>query len=160
MEEATGSTIVALADAGKVRLEWRPTIFLDTNLQAQNTAAGNPKSSATATMAFGCAADAGKAAQFHTAIFQAQPTNEGAGFATDTLVTLATVSGVSDIDTFTQCLSSKKYEAWVNNSYAAFSREGVSSTPTAFLNGTELTNDVIRDVAKLTAAIEAAGATK
>lgn len=160
MEAATGSTILQLAQDGKIRLEYRPTIFLDQNLKALNTAAGNPDSSLYATMAFGCAADAGKAAEFHSAVFQAQPKNEGEGYSLETLKAIAGLAGVSDTTAFTECVSSKKYEGWVNNSYDAFSREGVSATPTAFLNGVELTNEVIRDVAKLTAAIDEAAATK
>jgi protein-disulfide isomerase len=159
-EAVTGQTITELADAGKIRLEFRPTIFLDQNLKALNTAAGNPNSSAYATMAFGCAADAGKAAEFHSLVFQSQPGNEGTGFSISDLTNIAMVAGVSDIDTFTECVSSKKYEGWVNNSYDAFSKEGVSATPTVFLNGKELSGDVIRNVAALTAAIEEAGATK
>lgn len=159
-EAATGSTILQLAKDGKIRLEWRPTIFLDENLKALNTAAGNPNSSATATMAFGCAADADKAAEFHTTIFQAQPASEGAGFSKSDLETFATLSGVSDIAAFNECLTSKKYEGWVNNSYDAFSREGVSATPTVFLNGKELTYEEIRDAAAFTAVVEQAAATK
>lgn len=160
LEETTGSTILELAQAGKIRLEYRPTIFLDENLKALNTAAGNPDSSLYATMALGCAADQDKAAEFHKFVFQAQPANEGDGFSVSDLTAMAGLAGVADTATFTECLSSKKYEGWVNNSYDAFSREGVSATPTAFLNGKELTNDVIRDVAALTAAIEEAAATK
>ena len=159
-EATSGQTITALADEGKIRLEFRPTIFLDQNLKALNTAAGNPNSSALATMAFGCAADAGKAAEFHSLVFQSQPGNEGTGFSVSDLTNIAMVAGVADVDAFKQCVSSKKYEGWVNNSYDAFSKEGVSATPTVFLNGKELSGDVIRNVAALTAAIEEAGATK
>jgi protein-disulfide isomerase len=111
-------------------------------------------------MAFGCAADAGKAAEFHSLVFQSQPGNEGTGFSISDLTNIAMVAGVADVDAFKQCVSSKKYEGWVNNSYDAFSKEGVSATPTVFLNGKELSGDVIRNVAALTAAIEEAGATK
>jgi hypothetical protein len=44
----------------------------------------------------------------------------------------------------------------VNNSYDKFSKEGVSSTPTGLLNGTEVPAETMFDPAKLTAAIEAA----
>lgn len=158
-EEASGDALVALANEGKVRLEFRPTIFLDVNLQAPNTAAGNPNSSLYASMAFGCAVDQDKAAEFHRAIFAAQP-SEGRGYSVTDLVTIAQLAGVADIDTFTECVSSKKYEGWVNNSYDAFSKEGVNATPTVLLNGETLSPDVIRDPAALTAAITAAGETK
>lgn len=158
-EDASGDAIVALANEGKVRLEFRPTIFLDVNLRAQNTAAGNPNSSLYATMAFGCAVDQDKAAEFHKALFAAQP-SEGRGYSVTDLVTIAQLSGVADIDTFTECVSSKKYEGWVNNSYDAFSSEGISATPTVLLNGEELGPDLIRNPEALTSAITTAGATK
>lgn len=160
MEDAVGSVIEQLATEGKLRVEYRPTIFLDQNLKALNTAAGNPNSSLYASMAFGCAVDQGKGLEYHRALFQAQPLNEGTGYSINDLTAIAGIAGVADSTTFTECLSSKKYEGWVNNSYDAFSKEGVSSTPTAFLNGTELTPDVLRDPVALQAAIQEAAATK
>ena len=157
-EEASGAAIQGLIDAGKVRVEYRPTIFLDKNLLSSNTAAGNPNSSQRATMAFGCAVDAGAAEKFHLGIFAAQPAEEGSGFSNDTLISVAEASGITgaELDTFTECLTSEKYAGWVANSYAAFDSEGVSSTPTGLLDGTELSGDVLFDPAQLTAAIEAA----
>lgn len=157
-EDASGEAIQGLIDAGKVRVEYRPTIFLDKNLMSSNTAAGNPDSSQRATMGFGCAADADAAEKYHAGVFNSQPAEEGAGFSNDTLVSIAESSGItgSALDTFKDCLSSEKYAGWVANSYAAFDSEGVSSTPTGLLNGTELTGEVLFDPTQLTAAIEAA----
>jgi protein-disulfide isomerase len=109
-------------------------------------------------MAFGCAVDAGAAEKFHLGIFAAQPAEEGSGFSNDTLISVAEASGITgaELDTFTECLTSEKYAGWVANSYAAFDSEGVSSTPTGLLDGTELSGDVLFDPAQLTAAIEAA----
>jgi protein-disulfide isomerase len=74
------------------------------------------------------------------------------------LVSVAAASGLSgaDLDSFTECLTSEKYAGWVANSYDLFNSEGVSSTPTGILNGTELAGEVLFDPAQLTAAIEAA----
>ena len=158
MEAQSRAKITELVDAGKIRLEFRPTIFLDENLKNDNLAAGNPDSSLTASMAFGCAVDAGKAKEFHANVFLNQPATEGEGFSEATLSAIAEAVGISGdaLTTFNDCLSSKKYESWVNNSYDAFSKEGVTSTPTAFLNGKELTGEVLFDPAALAAAIEAA----
>ena len=157
-EEASGAAIQGLIDAGKVRVEYRPTIFLDKNLLSSNTAAGNPNSSQRATMAFGCAVDAGAAEKFHAGVFSNQPAEEGSGFSNDTLISVAEATGITgaELDTFTECLTSEKYAGWVANSYDAFDSEGVSSTPTGLLDGTELSGDVLFDPAQLTAAIEAA----
>jgi protein-disulfide isomerase len=157
-EEASGDAIQSLIDAGKVRVEYRPTIFLDKNLLSSNTAAGNPNSSERASMAFGCAVDAGAEENYHRGVFAVQPSEEGSGFSNETLISVAENSGISGdaLTTFTDCLTSEKYAGWVANSYAAFESEGVSSTPTGFLDGTELSGDVLFDPAQLTAAIEAA----
>ena len=159
-EEASGAAIQGLIDAGKVRVEYRPTIFLDKNLISLNTAAGNPNSSQRATMGFGCAVDANAAERYHAGVFVKQPADEGAGFSNDDLISVAESSGISGdaLETFTDCLESEKYAGWVANSYAAFDSEGVSSTPTGFLNGTELSGEVLFDPTQLTAAIEAAAA--
>lgn len=159
MEQKSGQTILDLAAAGKIRLEWRPTIFLDNNLKAENTAAGNPDSSLRATAAFGCAVDQGKATEFHTALFGAQPTTEGEGYSDDALLAIAKANmDETQLAAFTTCFTAKQYEGWVQNSYDLFSKEGVTSTPTAILNGKELPSDTAFDPAKLTEAITAATA--
>ena len=156
-EAASGVILQGLIDAGKVRVEYRPTIFLDRNLIAQNTAAGNANSSQRATLGFGCAVDAGAEVDYHAQLFANQP-QEGAGFTNDALIGFAETAGITGdaLTTFTDCLTSEKYAGWVANSYSAFDSEGVSSTPTGILNGTALTNSVLFDPAQLTAAIEAA----
>ena len=157
-EEASGAALQGLIDAGKVRVEYRPTIFLDKNLLSSNTAAGNPNSSQRATLGFGCAVDANAAEKYHAGVFANQPTDEGAGYSNDTLISIAESAGITGdaLTTFTDCLSSEKYAGWVANSYDAFNSEGVSSTPTGLLDGTELTGEVLFDPTKLTSAIEAA----
>ena len=145
LELANGVGIQALADAGKITLIWRPTVFLDGSPASQ--AGPNPNSSVRATMAWGCAIDAGKGAEFHTYLFAHQPAKEGTGWSDDQLTTYASDVGItgSALDTFKACYSSRKYESWVKNSYAAFESEGVAGTPAGFLNGTELTPDQIAD---------------
>jgi protein-disulfide isomerase len=157
-EKSSGSALQGLVDAGKVRVEYRPTIFLDKKLQAENTAAGTDNSSKRATLGFGCAVDADVADKYHAGVFAVQPATEGDGYSNETLISVAKSSGVTGdaLTTFTDCLTSEKYSGWVANSYAAFDSEGVSSTPTGLLDGTELTGDVLFDPVKLTAAIEAA----
>lgn len=156
-EAASGVILQGLIDAGKVRVEYRPTIFLDKNLMAQNTAAGNPNSSRRATLGFGCAVDAGFEVNYHAQLFANQP-EEGAGYSQEALLGFAQTAGITgdELTTFTDCLTSEKYAGWVANSYSAFDSEGVSSTPTGILDGTQLSGDVLFDPAQLTSAIEAA----
>jgi len=140
MEKASGSTILDLARNGKVRLEWRPAIFLDRAQQGPNSAAGNPDSSLRATIALGCAADAGLAMEYHSAVFAHQPANEGDGYSTSTLLAAASAVGITGdkLSTFTSCLNDEKYKDWVTNSDTLFSKEGNTGTPTAYVNGKEL----------------------
>lgn len=161
-EKASGTALTALIDAGKVRVEYRPTIFIDENMKQENLQAGNPNSSLLATMAFGCAVDAGKANEFHAQVFAAQPAVEGEGYSLDTLNKAAEAAGITgaELTTFTQCVTDKKYEAWVNNSYDLFSKEGVTSTPSGFLNGKEVPNDTLYDPVALSKAIEDAAKTQ
>jgi len=155
LEESSGKVINSLAKAGKLRVELRPTIFLDSNLQAQNSASGNPESSLLATMALGCSADAGKAQEFHATVFANQP-EEGKGFSAGELNNYADQSGITGqkLFAFNDCLTSKKYNGWVQNSYAKFNAEGVTSTPTGILNGKTLDSAVLYDSKALTKAIQ------
>jgi len=142
MEKASGATILELAAASKIRLEWRPALFLDKAQEAANTAAGNPNSSLRATVALGCAADEGYAIEYHRAVFERQPApdKEGQGYSNATLLEAAKSVGMTGakLDTFTTCLNDQKYFDWASNSDALFAKEGNTGTPTAYLNGKEL----------------------
>ncbi len=149
LEMVNGAGIKALADAGKITLVWRPTVFLDGSPAAK--AGPNPDSSVRATSAWGCAIDAGKGAEYHQYLFNHQPAKEGMGWSDAELQSFASNVGISGdaLSTFTTCYSSQKYSSWVHNSYAAFESEGVAGTPSGFLNGTELTPDQLADPAVL-----------
>jgi len=153
LEAANGAGIQQLAQQGKIRLVYRPATFLDANL-------GND-SSLRAAAAWGCAVDAGKTAEYHNQVFANQP-QEGVGYTDQTLQSFATAAGItgSSYDTFTACMSAKKYQPWVANSAHAFDTNAVPGTPTGYLSfggtSTELTIDVLQDPAQLQAAIDAA----
>ena len=157
-EATDGAAVRALADAGKVNLVWRPTTFIDQGEGAQT--GPHPRSSHRATMAWGCAIDAGKGAEYHDLLFaqQAPPTQEGRGWSDQQLLDFATQVGISgDAKTaFDTCVSTKKYDSWATNSYAAFVSEAVPGTPAGFLDGTELTPAQLTDPASLAALVEKA----
>ena len=160
LEEAAGADIMALADAGKVKLLYRPTTFLDNSLASANQAAGNPNSSARATSAWGCAVDAGRTGPYHSTIFANQPSQEGDGYSDQQLIEFGTAAGVpeAETDAFTKCVQDGTYLAWSANSYQAFLEAGISGTPSANLNGVEISNSDLADIAILTQKIEAATA--
>jgi len=160
VEAIAGADIKALADAGKVKLLFRPAIFLDAGLAADNQANGNPNSSARATNAFGCAVDAGRTGEYHSGIFDIQPTDEGVGFSDQQLIDLGSTVGIegADLTTFTSCVQDGTYLSWAANSNQAFVEAGVGGTPTAYLNGVELNGSDLADIEGLTQKIEAATA--
>jgi protein-disulfide isomerase len=160
VEAIAGADIKALADAGKVKLLFRPAIFLDAGLAADNQANGNPNSSARATNAFGCAVDAQRTGEYHSGIFDIQPTDEGVGFSDQQLIELGSTVGIEgeDLTTFTSCVQDGTYLSWAANSNQAFVEAGVGGTPTAYLNGVELNGSDLADIEGLTKKIEAATA--
>jgi protein-disulfide isomerase len=149
-EDANGTHIVDLAKGGTVNVLWRPTTFLDDNL-------GND-ASLRATAAWGCAIDAGKAVEYHAAVFAAQPATEGDGYTDAQLVRLGTQSGISGAAgaTFKACVADGRYRGWAQNSTVAFHQAQVAGTPAAYLDGHQLDNGVLGDASKLDAAVHKA----
>lgn len=147
LEQANGAGITSLAEEGTIRLLWRPTTFLDRNLQND--------SSARATAAWGCAIDAGKAHEYHSTVFANQPAEEGTGFTDEQLLQFGTDAGITGAahTTFETCVKADTYAGWTANSYQAFLDEGVSSTPTGTLVLGDRTQEVpvatLADQAKL-----------
>ncbi len=160
VEEASGDQIKALADEGLVKLLFRPAIFLDAGLAADNQANGNPNSSARSTSAWGCAVDAGVTGEYHSGVFDIQPADEGVGFSDQQLLDLGTTVGISEeaLPTFTTCVQDGTYLSWAANSNQAFSESGAGGTPTAYLNGVELSGAELADIESLTQKIDAATA--
>lgn len=160
VEAAAGDQIKALADDGKVKLLFRPAIFLDLGLASDNQANGNPNSSARATNAFGCAVDAGKTGEYHKGLFDIQPAQEGVGYSDQQLIELGSTVGLEgeQLDGFTTCVQQGTYLSWAANSNQAFTESGAGGTPTGYLNGVELNSSELADVAGLEQRIEAATA--
>lgn len=152
VEEANGEGIRKLGESGAVQVVWRPTAFLDANL-------GNDSSS-RAIAAFGCAVDAGKAADFHDVVFANQPEKEGEGYTDEQLLQFGTDIGITgaDFTKYTSCYESRTYLPWAANSTTAFYGASVPGTPYATLNGVEVPTEVLADPAALEKAISDAAA--
>ncbi len=147
LETGNGPAILKLATDGKVNLVWRPTTFLDPRFLT----GANPKSSHRATMAWGCAIDAGKADEYHSVIFAHQPATEGDGWSDQELLDYGTEAGITGAAfvTFSACYDAATYDQWVTNSYQTFIDQAVPGTPAAFLNGTEVPPATLLDTAAL-----------
>jgi protein-disulfide isomerase len=143
LEKANGKNIIESAVKGDINLTLHPMIFLDRNYPESQL------SSLRATMAFGCAADAGKTAEFHSGVFELQPAKEGDGFSNQQLLDLGKKVGIqgSDYTTFETCLTTEKYKGWAQNSQLHAQDRGVQGTPSFYLNGTQIENSIVADPA-------------
>lgn len=154
VEDANGAGIRALAESGAVQLVYRPTAFLDANLQND--------SSTRAIAAFGCAVDAGKAADFHDVVYKNQPEKEGTGYTDEQLLQFGADAGITgaDYDTYKACFEARTYLPWAANTTSAFYASKVPGTPYATLNGAPLESAILADAAKLQQAVADAAAGK
>lgn len=132
VEQLNGQGIKDLGTSGRANIILRPTTFLDINL-------GND-SSVKATAAWGCAIDQDKGLEYHSALFAAQPTEEGSGWDTATLINIGEETGISgaNLDTFRSCVEAGTYRQWALNSTARFYDAEISGTPTGIVNGTQV----------------------
>ena len=152
LEKANGKGIEQLAEEGKIQLIWRPTTFLDRNLQND--------SSVRAVAAWGCAVDAGKTKEYHDAVFANAPATEGDGFTDVQLLGFAAASGITgaELETFTSCMDAGTYQPWALNSTQVFYDANIPGTPLVKINGTEIDSSIAADPAKSEQAV--ADATK
>jgi protein-disulfide isomerase len=141
-EKAVGPTVTQLAASGKAKVVYHPLSFLG-------------EESVRAANAFGCATDAGKAEQFHNALFANQPEEHTGGYKNDDLVKAGRDVGTTG-STFESCVTDGRYNDWVKQVARAGDDAGVTQTPTVFVAGKELPRDQ-DTVAGLTAAVQAAG---
>lgn len=148
--EATNGSLLAQYRAGdQVAVEYRPIAFLDRSSSTEY--------STRALNASMCVLeDAGKDAwlKYHGALYANQPEEGTAGLPDSQLLSMAksagaTGSGVSG------CISDRRYGGWAKRTTQAAFDDGVSGTPTLFVNGKKLSGF---DTASLTKAVkEAAG---
>jgi len=117
---------------GQVRYEFRPMPIISP-LALDNS--GNE--SVLAAQAAMCAADQGKFWDFHHLLYTKQ-TGENIGtFSSSNLITYAAEGGL-DVTTFTQCMVNNTYQQQVIDSYNNAVSQGISSTPTLVINGTQV----------------------
>jgi protein-disulfide isomerase len=148
-EKAFGPTLTTMAKAAEVKYVVHMMSFLDTNL--------NNDSSARASNAAACAADAGKFAEYHSAVFAAQPAKEGDGYTDAQLTEFAKAAGITGpaLTTWQKCTSSGQHTQYVNDVATASGKAGITGTPTVKLNGKDITKTLTAPDA-LVAAIKAA----
>jgi protein-disulfide isomerase len=110
-----------LIPEGQAKLVWHDMAFL------------GPES-VQAAEAAKCATDQGRFWDYHDKLFAEQRAENSGAFSNDNLIRFATELGL-DRDAFQTCLTSDKYRAEVLAERQAGMQQGVSSTPTLFVNG-------------------------
>jgi protein-disulfide isomerase len=147
LEDSTGSTIDDLVTAGTVQVNYHGMAFLDTDANDDySTRALN----AAAVVAATAGTDA--YATFHDLLFANQPDEGGSGLTDDQLIAYANQAGATDASVAVD-IDNLVYGQWVKNAEDQASKDGVTGTPTVFVDGDALT-DLTPD--GLTAAVTAA----
>jgi protein-disulfide isomerase len=131
-EQANGDMLRQRVDDGDITMTIHPLSFLDDKL-------GNDSSSEAAN-AFGCVVDAGQkeALDYHLTLYQNQPAeNPGTpAWSTEQLIGWGNDVGVEG-STFENCVNNGDYQGWVTQVQSTMGDEGITATPTVFVDGQE-----------------------
>ncbi|MFJ3586057.1 DsbA family protein [Streptomyces sp. NPDC090127] len=121
-EESGGVALAEAAGDGKVRIEYVVASFLD--------ARSGGTASARAANALRAAAEAGKFAEFQSALF-------AGGGAEDPLRVADRVEGLRGAD-FDRAVREDSYRGWVASAEKTFEDSGVGGTPTVLVDGQQV----------------------
>lgn len=122
-EEAGGESLLQLAVAGQVKIEYLLASFLD-----QGGASGSVK----AVNALRASVDSGKFAEYHAAVFASQPKGK---FTDELLLKIADrVPGLRGAE-FDAAVKEQKYAGWVAEAEKGFEATGAQATPMVLVDG-------------------------
>ena len=125
LQKISGSTIDGLEKTGKVTANYYMLSFLgDESKRAANAA--------------GCAQDQGKFKPYYDYLYAHQPPERTGGYTNADLIAAGRAVQITD-PAFDQCVTSMKYQDWVNNVNLA-GQDKITSTPTLFVNGQKVEN--------------------
>ena len=150
LEETSGATIAQLVDEGTVQVRYHGMAFLDR--------ASTTRYSTRALNAAAVVAESGTGAfrAFHDLLFAQQPAEGTAGLSDDELVGLATQAG-ADGESVESGIRDLRYEEWVAAATDRASEDGVTGTPTVFVDDEQLDSGQLTPDG-ITAAVAAARA--
>jgi protein-disulfide isomerase len=126
-EEQFGPVITQAQQSGAARVELYPMAFIDDG-------------SVAAANALACAAEAGFGQNYYMGLFA----NHTLQWSDQQLIELAAKAGGSPTEAFQTCVTDKAHADWVASIGAAAEKNGVTQTPTVFINGEPV------DITKLT----------
>jgi protein-disulfide isomerase len=128
-EQVAGQKVQAAIADGKIKVDYHMVAFLDrsstTNYSSRALNAGMAVLSTAGPDAF---------LKFHTLAYQNQPAENTAGVPDSTLIDWAVQAG-ADRSKVTPLIDGNVYHQWVLNATDQMSKDGVSGTPTIFING-------------------------
>ena len=145
-ETGVATTIDQLVAAKKVTVQYHPIAILD---RASSTEYSTRSAAASAA-----AAQGGKFAEYHRALFANQPAEGSAGLDDAKLIELGKSVGLTDA-AFSDAVNGGTYRAWATKVTDTAASRGVNRTPTVLVAGKALED---LSAQGLTAAVEAAGA--
>ena len=120
-DEQYSSVLDQAGRSGRARIEIYPMAFIDEG----STAAAN---------AFACAAEAGFGPAYYTGLFA----NRSLAWNDDQLIALAGAVGATASPEFTSCVTGRAHAGWVDSINAAAAQQGVTGTPTLFVDGAQV----------------------
>lgn len=122
-EEAGGESLLKLAVAGQVKIEYLLASFLD-----RDGATGSVR----AVNALRASVDSGRFAEFNAAVFASQPKGR---FTDELLLRIADrVPGLRGAE-FDAAVKDRKYEGWVAEAQKGFAATGAQGTPMVLVEG-------------------------
>lgn len=128
-ERLNGKLLADAVSDGTARIRYHLMSFLGPeSVRAANAAA--------------CSFDQNGYLDYHTVLFQTQPSEKSGGYSFDSLVEVGNSLGFDK--EFESCVTTMKYKAWVTDVNNKANSDGVTSTPTVLIDGTQL------DIADLT----------
>jgi protein-disulfide isomerase len=126
-EAAAGDYLDELAATDGVNVEYRGIAFLD---RASSTEYASRALNASACVIEAADVDVWK--EFHRQLFLQQPAEGGAGLPDSDLVSIAEDAGAEGVES---CIRDRTYDEWVDATTEEAFDNGVSGTPTVFVNG-------------------------
>ncbi|GGB40234.1 hypothetical protein GCM10011492_33790 [Flexivirga endophytica] len=136
LEKSNGEQILKMAKDGQVKVVWHLMTFLEDNFR-------NQPASTIAANGLYCAADAGKAAEYHTKAFAGQRPEQqeaqGDSFTKADIKKYGKQAGIAGakLTKFNSCVDKGSYNKYVKSTMDKAGKNGVTGTPTLFINGDE-----------------------
>ena len=151
-EKANGATLDKMMAAGEITVEYHPISILDRLTQGSQYSTRSAQA-----VAYVADADPAHFVAFHEALFANQPAENTAGPTDPQIAALAVSVGVPQAVADQIAANGGKFTTWVAAATAQGALDGVSGTPTVFINGKKTATSLdLYTAGPLEAAIRAA----